>query len=66
MFDNLKNKFIALILIFINYSYTNESVKNLLKLEPKSIVKIDYINKDLEYVLLEIAAFQNLNILIPQ
>ena len=66
MFDNLKNKFIALILIFINYSYPNESVKNLLKLEPKSMIKIDYINKDLEYVLLEIAAFKNLNILIPQ
>ena len=66
MFDNLKNKLIALILIFINYSYSNESVKNLLKLEPKSMIKIDYINKDLEYVLLEIAAFKNLNILIPQ
>ena len=30
------------------------------------MIKIDYINKDLEYVLLEIAAFKNLNILIPQ
>ena len=66
MFDDLKNKLIVLILIFINYSYSNESVKDLLKLEPKSMIKIDYINKDLEYVLLEIAAFKNLNILIPQ
>jgi general secretion pathway protein D len=57
-----------LIFLILNTSkiFGERSIEDILKLENKPSIVIDYENKDLEFILLEIASFKGINILIPQ
>ena len=55
-----------LIFLILNTSkiFGERSIEDILKLENKPSMVIDYENKDLEFILLAIASFKGLNYLI--
>ena len=62
-------KLLLISLFFIANSLSKNSEKilsEMMEIESKTKITIDYVDRDLEFILLELAAFKGINVLIPQ